>query len=254
MMNIIVMMVVLVPVVTVVGVNPELLRRAQEGNDDNGGNGTAANTVRVQTHVRFSCLVGHVAPAAPGPYGWAQNPFAAAAEAAPPGPSLFSTPDPVVEPPQAASNPNTNAATSSDPAEIDDHVDALPLDFPTGNRTGDWGTSVQERHASWLWSLKYRGFSLHQWMLYFAQFSLWEWSTLCAETEPQGQFWTDVEWYEYFQQHYHSWSSLVWCLCFLAISPDTARRMISAQYFQKSRRDFSDDSHGSDGGSSSSCL
>ena len=133
-------------------------------------------------------------------------------------------------------------------------MDALPLDFPSGNRSGDWGTSVDDRHASWLWGLKYRGFTLHQWMRYFAQFSLWEWSTLCAQTEAQGQLWTDVEWYEYFQQHYYSWSGLVWCLCFLSISPDTARRMISAQYFKEGRRDFRDDSYGSDGGSSSSCL
>ena len=252
MMNTIVMMLVLAPVATVAGVNPELLRQAQEGGDNDGGNGSSTTNVRVQSYVRFTSLVAHVAPATPGPYGWTQNPFAAAAEAAPSGPSLFSTPASEVEPPQAATNANT--ATSSNPAESENCVDALPLDFPTGNRTGDWGTSVQERHASWLWSLKYRGFSLYQWMLYFAQFSLWEWSTLCAETEAQGQFWTDVEWYEYFQQHYHSWSSLVWCLCFLAISPDTARRMISAQYFQKSRRDFSDDSRGSGGGSSSSGL
>ena len=92
-MNTILMMLVLTPVVNVVGVNPELLRRAQEGNDDNGGTGTAANTVRVQTYVRFSCLVGHVAPAAPGPFGWAQNPFAAAAEAAPEG-RRYARPEP----------------------------------------------------------------------------------------------------------------------------------------------------------------
>ena len=79
MMNIIVMMLVLTPVATVVGVNPELLRQAQEGNDDNGGNGTATNAVRVQSYVRFSSLVAHVTPATPGPHGWTQNPFAAAA-------------------------------------------------------------------------------------------------------------------------------------------------------------------------------
>ena len=99
MMNTIVMMLVLAPVATVVGVNPELLRQAQEGSDVDGGNGSATANVRVQSYVRFSSLVAHVAPAAPGPYGWTQNPFAAAAEAAPPGPTLFSTPASEVEPP-----------------------------------------------------------------------------------------------------------------------------------------------------------
>ena len=91
-------------------------------------------------------------------------------------------------------------------------------------------------------------------MRYFAQFSLWEWSTLCAQTEAQGQMWSDVEWYEYFQNHFESWSSLVWCLCFLRISPNVARRMIHGQYFRGNRRDFRDNARGSDGGSSSSSL
>ena len=131
-------------------------------------------------------------------------------------------------------------------------MDGLPPDFPSGPQSHHWGTSVENRHASWLWGLKYHGYTLHQWMRYFAQFGLWEWSTLCSQTEAQGQMWTDVEWYEYFQQHFNSWSSLCWCLCFLQISPDKARRMISVQYFH-GKRDRRDRSRGPEGGSST-CL
>ena len=117
-----------------------------------------------------------------------------------------------------------------------------------------WGSSVEDRHAGWLWGLKYRGYTLFQWIRYLAKFSLWEWSTLCPQTEAQGQMWTDVEWYEFFHNNYHHWSSLVWCLCFLHITTDVARRMISVQHFYNKRREFRDDFHGSDGGGSSSCL
>ena len=136
------------------------------------------------------------------------------------------------------------------------HYRSLPNDFPSGDRTSYWGRFVEDNHAVWLWGLRYQGYTIYQWVQYFAQYSLWEWSTQCAQTEAQGRMWNDCEWYEYFQEHFESWSSLVWCLCFMHITPNAARRMISAQYFRDNRRDGHDNSRGPEGGgsSSSSCL
>ena len=247
-LNVVVMM--MFPTVYVAGVNHDIIQRAQEDGGNKTVNGTATTNARVPYVSRITAMVSHVTPAQPGPYGWTTNPFAAAAADAQSSATSVSLSVGM----EALHIPSATPASTSSLAVPQNQMDSLPMDFPTGGRTSRWGTFVEDRHASFLWNLKYRGFTLQQWMRYFAQYSLWEWSTLCAQTEAQGQLWTDVEWYEYFQQHFYSWSSLVWCLCFLHISPDTARRMISVQYFDGSRRDFRDDSHGSDGGSSSSCL
>ena len=234
------MVVLIMMPVGVSGVNNDTIRQAQgdEGNK---------TVVRGVYSSRFTALMAHVTPAQPGPYGWTPNPFAAAAADQSGSTSLFSPSQ--VEVPTNAPAPDSPA--SSD-AGVPYQMDGLPPDFPSGPQSHHWGTSVENRHASWLWGLKYHGYTLHQWMRYFAQFGLWEWSTLCSQTEAQGQMWTDVEWYEDFQQHFNSWSSLCWCLCFLQISPDKARRMISVQYFH-GKRDRRDRSRGPEGGSST-CL
>lgn len=246
--SVMLMVLLMSPAVTVMGVNNDVIRQAQEGGDNASVNGNSTSNERGQCYSRLNTLVSHVTPAQPGPYGWAPNPFTAVADPQANTPSL-SPPSLVTEASQTAATVST---ASSSGAGTLNHMDSLPLDFPSGSMTRHWGTSVESRHAAWLWGLKFRGYSLLQWIRHFAQFGLWEWSTLCSQTEAQGQLWTDVEWYEYSQQHYYTWTSLVWCLCCLHITPDVARRMISAQYFHNKRLEFRDDSHGSDGGSSSS--
>ena len=114
---------------------------------------------------------------------------------------------------------------------------------------------MQEHHAAWLRNLRVLGWTLFQWVRWLGKFSLWSWSVQCAQAPAQGQMWTDVEWYEFFQDNLYHWSSPVWCLCLLHISPDKARRMIRIQFGSKQHREFRDDKRDPEGGtSSSSCL
>ena len=61
--------------------------------------------------------------------------------------------------PNAVATPATS--TSSD-AGTPNQMDSLPTDFPSRDQSSRWGTSVENRHAAWLWGLKYRGYTLHQ--------------------------------------------------------------------------------------------
>ena len=67
------------PVVSVMGVNNDVIRQAQEDEGNESTNGTATTNARGPYYSRFTALVSHVTPAQPGPYGWAPNPFAVAA-------------------------------------------------------------------------------------------------------------------------------------------------------------------------------
>ena len=165
-------------------------------NDDNEDHDGAANASVTSTrnargpyYSRFTAIVSHVTPAQPGPFGWAPNPLAVAAGSHAEASPLFS-PTPVMEALQPTATP---ATASSSGVETPPPPDAFPTDFPSGSMTSMWGTSVEDRHAAWLWGLKYRGYTLFQWIRYLAKFSLWEWSTQCSQTEAQGQMWTDVE-------------------------------------------------------------
>ena len=77
----ILMVLVSVPVMSVVGVNNDIIRRAQEDEGNESMNGSPTTNARGPYYSRFTALVSHGSPARPGPYGWTQNPFAAAAEA-----------------------------------------------------------------------------------------------------------------------------------------------------------------------------
>ena len=246
------MMVVWAPVMGAMGVNNELIREAQEGAGDEGGNGSSTSNARGPYYTRLTALVAQVCPAQSGTHVWVQNPLPDATGGGPD--TMLSSPtNPVQGPHVGSSSQSSTVSQAGNTSQtFFHHYRSLPRDFPTGDRTAQWGRFVEDHHAAWLWGLTYNGYTLYQWVQYFGRYSLWEWSTLCSRDEAQGQMWNDCEWYEYFQQHFESWSSLVWCLCFMHITPNVARRMISNQYFRENRRGHSDDSRGPEGGSSSS--
>ena len=142
-MCLILMVLVSVPVMSVVCVNNDIIRRAQEDEGNESTNGSPTTNARGPYYSRFTALVSHVSPAQPGPYGWTQNPFAAATEAQSDAtsPSLASE----VQTPHVAAPPNTS--TLSDAGNVN-QTDSLPLDFPTGDRTANWGTFVEDHHAA----------------------------------------------------------------------------------------------------------
>ena len=164
----------------------------------------------------FNPNQGTVPPYNPGPLGGSPNPFAGAGAGNPHPPvNDGEGVHPPVEPQQGSPNPNHNITPSVEISQQE-----------WGHSTDDWGTHILQHLADAIWPLIYDNYSIASWHQYFCSFSWYAWAEASSDHAINGQMWSTQSWYNWYRDNMTRWSSLVWTLCYLGVTPSMVARMM----------------------------
>ena len=125
------------------------------------------------TYARLNLVTSQVVPPSTPPYGWTTNPFITSGTTNAEIPSPFTGATVTAAPPTTdpthmnddAGSTETNPTSTAGPlTEATGSTGLLPAGFPTGGLTSLWGHHISENHASWIWGLRFQGWTASQWV------------------------------------------------------------------------------------------
>ena len=101
--------------------------------------------------------------------------------------------------------------------------------LPLRGRNGDWGTHLHPLVSRILGRLRFQKWTLREWHRYFGGYSVRAWAELHADKGGRGSRWSVRGWVEYFCTHKQVYTTVVWTLIFLNITPDIAWNLYRTQ-------------------------